>query len=350
MMTTKYLVIIFFSNSFLIFIKIDWTAATHLSLALNFVPPSAGRDTYLDWLSERITNCYNLFKKGEIVAPYLCLIQSSGYGKKRTLLELAKKNLSSYKVIVWNFKDADPGTFILHHLTCIGQIRDIETAQKSMIQFLQQWCALASDPSYHNAKRLEHSFETSSLPRDLGLKLTSIPPVAPSGKLEYLLIIDEASALVNIPAYCLDLKTRSVFQLLRKVLAKIELGIVCILADTISSISNFASRINKGVGRSHQTCTCASYRPIWFLPTVDILATHEFPFLSYPFLLQFVRPLWFSEYHTNNRHPASYMLNFAAKKLGLREYVGPALIVVCERCIAIQNSITFEMVAHTLAT
>ena len=322
---------------------------------LDFVPPSAGDNTYLDWLSRQITNCYTCFKRGKIVAPYLCLLQSSGYGKTRTLFELAKKNLSSYKVIVWNLKDADSYTnFILLKMVHIGVIKGVENAKQAMIDFLNQWRALASDPSYHNPEQLEHSFKTSAFPRHLEQQLDNIPQVAPSKELEYLLIIDEANALDRV-SYS-NFKSTSALQLLRKVLSNIDadLGIVCIVADTNSSISNFASKLSKD-SADHIRLAPVFYRPIFFLPTVDILASAPaFPFLSYPSLLQFGRPLWFSEYYTNRKPPTVFMLNFAIRKLGFRMYVAKKLhllsLLFVRVVLHIQSSIAYEMVAHNMAT
>jgi hypothetical protein len=333
------------------------------SQELDFVQPKAGGYLYLKWLTREIETCWRLFVERKIFAPYLCLIQSSGYGKTRTLLELAKANLDTYKVIFWNLSSL--GSYPTNHFTLhqslinIGKIRNEKEAVASMTQFLNQWRALASDSNHRTSTWVNSCFESSNPLLEPGIISELLEP-ASSSTGEFLLIIDEASALVRMPALYLSHAnlTRSVFELLRKVLSSVsaKLGIICILADTVSSISNFAAELRKERSDHLRAAVVNQiYRPIWFLPSVDILAgsgDSTAQFLEYGSLLRLGRPLWYSmsrEYSTSIT-----MLEFALQKLGNRLGVDEELFFISlwfvRVTLHIQSAISFEMVAKTMAT
>ena len=266
-------------------------------------------DENLSYIKQTLDKYCRYWNKALWYSPYCSIVQSSGYGKSKTVLELAKRRVF---VIYCSLMDPNAGgypprsahvdKFSLHRcsedgyqryvVACLRLITDKEVTSEdwSKYQYWDQGTTFLKDLEEEYNKVLEECPTVSKTMKELEGMRTK------GGGLQFLFVFDEARKLLEH-----DSGRFSSFYYLRKTFRHFDdgAGVFCVLMDTASIITNFTPQ--KSQDPSLKTVKeegLKLFDPIYVLAVTDVFSkkndeAQTWDDLNRPEVyLKYGRPLW----------------------------------------------------------
>lgn len=280
----------------------------------------------------------------ESVAPFLVLLQSSGYGKTRTVLEVAKTRPLVYLLCSKIEGGWSPPNVVKKFVNEIRQERDEENRNDIARMFLLAVIEAAEeydDPTdLYNAQFAEDGTISTFFYENLDKSWSELRSASPKrtdvskkNPKKLLVAFDESSAL----AAGANDSVRSPYRCIRSQLK--ELKILGIFLDTFGSMKDFLPENTKNSDRS--TGLGRFQPPVFEIDTFDTFTDH-FLFLG--------RPLWKMQWLYRNDKNHTKLVEFAAHKLHRGRTDGLVAMFLCRFGLNPIGDLATRLVASHMAT
>jgi hypothetical protein len=249
---------------------------TLLKHSKQFVSPYIDRSGMLQRFTTYIATCLDTFQKAPYsnFAPYVSLVQSSGYGKSRLLRETAKQIVRLYICLRPETSNGFPGRTSRAEQALFGNMQTVKNRDEYVVTLIKRLTVLCKNALKWKSQLVESPLESSSghsdehdkviksalFPSERLAQLWDLreivsdalahaqasPPGAPSSM---ILALDEARELL-LPVQEIGV---SRFRLLREALRKFSMplaetriyGLIAVFVDTNSNIQNFTPNLQE---------------------------------------------------------------------------------------------------------
>jgi hypothetical protein len=319
----------------------------------------------------------------DTVFPYLVLLQSSGWGKTRLTFEYCRQR--NVTLLYLNLRrdgsgyppTSSQGAEILHSLTGPKDM-GVAFAKSLVISALElsksdDWPGLLRDAAAEHSLDVFNGFWkecVNNVRQTVQSASSSTSAASPSQTIRVLFVIDEARTLLDdekdssagdeksdIPSRLRVF--RKALHELRSVL--LSQGVIVLLLDTFSKVSNFCPTIQRESSSARQNgrSVLAPFFALGFDPCQFTRLPQSAPVLDFDSILLYGRPLW----RASVLSPLSFddLISFAGRKLLLQtgdkgnlvkshsddqlQYNCSCAVVCCLLDLEVQSSLSSTLVA-----